>query len=237
MVQVLKLLEILCEETRRVLADMDDTKGIEKPREGGILALFDRFDKVLGRLLRVPGKFEEVFFFQLVDIDKILYEALRIEKFHVLFAKPFNVHGSTRGIVKDALLDLGSAVQADAPVRHLSFFPLDKRAADRAVLRRREFLLMARSFLFDNSNYVRYHISCTLDNDCIPYADVLSLYLVPVMERGARDHHPSDLYRVEHGYRRFGPGPFDARDDALDHGCSLVCRELVVYCPAWFTRL
>ena len=194
-----------------------------------MLAFFDSIDQILCRLLGEARELKKVLFGEFVDILKMFYEPLRVEKLHVFFSKSFDLHAAARGKMRELLLYLCRAMQGYALDCNLAFFAHNAGAAGRAFFRQGNNLLVSAPLILHDHDDVRDDITSAFDENSIADPDILSPDLIPVVERGAGDRNPADLYRLKDRKRSDNPGPADTALNIPDYGLSLMGLEFVCF--------
>jgi hypothetical protein len=131
-----------------------------------------------------------------VDVRDVLYEAEVEELGGYLLAEAIYVHSPLGGPVDDVLEGLGGAAGVHAAGDGLTLWAKDRLSADGARPWHLEGVFVAVALLVERTDYLRDHVPSPLDHYGVADEDALLLYVVLVVERGARDGHPADVHRL-----------------------------------------
>ena len=95
---------------------------------------------------------------------------------------------------------------------------------------------MARALINKHFNNLRYHITCTLQDDRITNADIFADDFIFIMQGRVRDHHPAHIHRRQPRNRCQSTCPSDLNINGLQNCNSLFSREFMCNRPSRRTR-
>ena len=136
--------EVLRQRRGGRLAHLADAERDEEAGQRGLLAALELRQQVLGRLLAHALEADQRRLVEVVEIGEVAHQAALDQLVDQLLAEPLDVHRAARPEEAQRLLDARRAGDVQAAIGDLVLLPDDVGAADGAVRRHAERLLVAR---------------------------------------------------------------------------------------------
>ncbi len=232
----------------RLFTHIGNAQRINEARQGRLSAVGDGLEQLVAGDFREAFQVDDLFVFQLVQIGRRADEFLIDQLLDGLVTQPFDVHGATRHVMDDRLLELRTAGQTPDTAIHralgdslLAFAALDQlraldmRAAHRAGLRNLHCPGILGAALGNHLHHLRNHVTGTPDDHRVADHQPQPRHFVHVVQRGIGDHDACHLDRLEACDRRDGAGTTHLELDIQQFGELFHGGEFVGNRPARLT--